>query len=525
MLFFFTLLLSSLYGAAALNVVDISKTTAGVRLRKASWRAAAVDASVPQGGIRMGDVQDSVYVADLTVGTQVLQVVLDTGSSGAWLGAIEPGARASFILPFSDLWIDPAQGIEALGGAILGNGDQLRLGYASGGVVGKAAVAPVSLGSYTVPQQLLLSANWTYELDALSSHNIRGIMGLSFDSAATLPRLLDAPDRRPTFLANVFAQHPAAGNFTTFYMCRGDVEGFMTINEIPEQFSEGMKSVPPINAWRNPDTKALQRWTVAVANLEVGGQTVGLTSQVTGAPANTALAVLDTGSTLTYLPNDTITAMYSGIPGATYAAKANVWLMPCEAEVSVAFHIGGLRYVMNPLDLIVPYSVPIDGSEAIVCAGAFRATTPDLRKLLAADMWLGDSFLRNVFQVLHYGDSTTDKQRPLVQLLGITDEQEAAAQYTVERANLRKYYPREANLTDPIVLAAVIHSFPTPAESESGTNLTSSDATSTSASSTLSPSPHSFPSQRPSDTSGTLPRQTLACGLALATLFVTLFSL
>lgn len=498
MLFFLALLLAP---AAALNIVDISAMASGVRLRKATWLATtAADASAPRGGIRMSDIQDSVYVADLTVGTEVLQVVLDTGSS--------------------DLWIDSAQGIEGVGGAVLGNGDQLRLGYASGGVVGVAAVAPVSLGSYTVPQQLLLSANWTYELDALSSHSIRGILGLSFDSAATLPRLLDAPDRRPTFLANVFAQQPAAGNFTTFYMGRGDVEGFMTINEMPAQYSEEIKSMPLVNAWRNPDTKALQRWTVAVANLEVAGQTVALQSAIAGAPAQTALAVLDTGSTLTYLPNDTITAIYGGIPGATYAAKANVWLMPCEAEVSVAFHIGGQRYAINPLDLIVPYAVPLDGSEAIVCAGAFRPTTPALRKILTADMWLGDSFLRNVFQVLHYGDASSEKQRPLVQLLGITDEQAAAAQYLVERASLHASYPREADLTNPVVLAAVISSFPEVPDSD--TNLTSTDSsTSTNATPTISPSPHSFPSQRPSDTSGTLPHRTVSCGLALTTLFVT----
>jgi len=45
--------------------------------------------------------------------------------------------------------------------------------------------------------------------------------------------------------------------------------------------------------------------------------------------------------------------IYSGVPGASLESVeglGQIWLIPCDAEISIAFKIGGQTYPVHPLD-------------------------------------------------------------------------------------------------------------------------------------------------------------------------------
>jgi hypothetical protein len=46
-------------------------------------------------------------------------------------------------------------------------------------------------------------------------------------------------------------------------------------------------------------------------------------------------------------------AIYSGVPGASLQfvdGLGLIWLIPCDAEIDIAFKIGGQTYPVHPLD-------------------------------------------------------------------------------------------------------------------------------------------------------------------------------
>ncbi|EJD54701.1 acid protease [Auricularia subglabra TFB-10046 SS5] len=341
----------------------------------------------------------------------------------------------------SDLWLDHAgQKIEDLGGTYIDDerNRKVHIDYALGSVVGRPAYASLVLGGYRVAQQLLLSVESTSNLESLRKNKISGILGLGLESSALLPPLLEAKDASaPTFLGNIFAQSPGGGNFTTWYLGRGG-DGLMTINELPEPFAQAAEDAPSHAVWKNP--KGARR-----------------RARRTAPP----FVVLDTGSTLSYMDSLYVDALYSAAKGAKYAPAINVWLLPCASEVSFAFNFKDLRVPLNPLDLVTaPIKVTAGGKDVTICTGALRRLTDDLASALTADMLLGDNFLRNVFTVLHYTEN------PSIQMINITDEQAAKAQYAGVRVAQLENMPPEADLGDSALFEQIAANLTAPAPSD-----------------------------------------------------------
>ena len=65
-------------------------------------------------------------------------------------------------------------------------------------------------------------------------------------------------------------------------------------------------------------------------------------------------------------------AIYSGIPGASLQNVDGfgvIWLIPCDAEIDIAFKIGGQTYPVHPLDTNVVIRTNSNGQ---ICVGAVR---------------------------------------------------------------------------------------------------------------------------------------------------------
>ncbi|EJD36256.1 acid protease [Auricularia subglabra TFB-10046 SS5] len=405
---------------ARLSARELS-TTPGIRFTTLARRAPDDKLPTSPKGIRAGNFENTAYVGNLTLGSKSFLVQLDTGSS--------------------DLWVDHgSQTIEQLGGDSIPGAPRVKMSYALGSVDGTPVYGDVSLGDYHSQKQLMLSADGAANLEALKKYGISGILGLGLDGGALIPTILTGEDAEAhSFLGNIFAQNASAGSFTTWYLGR-DGDGLMTINELPESYAEPIKAAPEIIV-HSPLAGDIPRWAIEVASIEVGGKKTDLISELTGGTTR-AIAVVDTGATLSFIPKEITDLIYSGVPGAKYASTVGVWVVPCTASIDVAFTIGRTRYFVDPLDVLSrPAEIKIGGKAASVCIGGFIPAPAALQQQLELDLLLGDNFLRNVFSVLHYNT-------PSMQLLSVTDETEAKAQFAGLRDETMKAFPPEVDLTD-----------------------------------------------------------------------------
>lgn len=66
-------------------------------------------------------------------------------------------------------------------------------------------------------------------------------------------------------------------------------------------------------------------------------------------------------------------AIYSGVPGASLEfvdGLGQIWLIPCDAEINIAFKIGGQTYPVHPLD--TNSDDALTNPDGQTCLGAVR---------------------------------------------------------------------------------------------------------------------------------------------------------
>lgn len=225
---------------------------------------------------------------------------------------------------------------------------------------------------------------------------------------------------------NIFDQNPTSSNFVALSIERsGDMErtsgGILSINEYDPRFAivENSPKLPlaPTNS---------SRWTIAMDTLHMNGQYYNLTSQVQGAALNTSIALIDSGTSLAYVPVSAVDFIYGGIEGAVHLQDSgkNVWVVPClePANLTISFGyvvcefnyvwtdyiwLSGTSFPIDPLELTTLQTVVENGQKWTVCVNAIQSQldvgSGDL------DYLLGDLFMRNVYSVyvfLAYVDIT-----------------------------------------------------------------------------------------------------------------------
>lgn len=185
------------------------------------------------------------------------------------------------------------------------------------------------------------------------SYGAQGMLGLGFTSLSNIDHLMNQTGSSSgrSFLFNAFSANPQEPNFISFVLSRlnddqDGADGSMTISEYVPGY-EQIEQTPAISTWpvEDPD-----RWNVLLEAIHVGATTVKVASNVTGAPTNRAVILLDTGTSYTYAPPEVCQAIYGGIPGAQYDSSAQLWLIPCDQEVDVALQIKWVRDYLHQTD-------------------------------------------------------------------------------------------------------------------------------------------------------------------------------
>lgn len=177
-------------------------------------------------------------------------------------------------------------------------------------------------------------------------YGAQGLIGLGFTSLSNIDYAINRTGSSSgrSFLFNAFSVDSQEPNFISFVLSRSsddqdELSGAMTIGEYVQGY-EQIEQTPAISTWpiKNP-----ARWNVLLEAIHVGTKPTTVTSKVPNAPANRAVALLDTGTSYTYAPPEVCQAIYGGIPGATYDPNSQLWLLPCNQEVDVALQIKYVR--------------------------------------------------------------------------------------------------------------------------------------------------------------------------------------
>lgn len=113
-------------------------------------------------------------------------------------------------------------------------------------------------------------------------------------------------------------------------------------------------------------------------------------------PTDNEPVVIDTGSTMNYLPQSVLRSIYNTMPEAVPETTASgqptgLYVIPCDSKFEVSFEFGGKSYSLDPSDTLRGRLPP----------GSMIGTTKDYcYTTLAAGSWLlGAAFMKNVYTV------------------------------------------------------------------------------------------------------------------------------
>ena len=103
-------------------------------------------------------------------------------------------------------------------------------------------------------------------------------------------------------LYNSFLDKPDEKNFITFALQRSeesddDVTGAFTVGEIDSNYTD-IESANAISTW---PVSSPTRWNVLLDAYMVGTSTYSVSTNVTGAPSSNAVALLDSGTSYSYV--------------------------------------------------------------------------------------------------------------------------------------------------------------------------------------------------------------------------------
>lgn len=373
-------------------------------------RSGGTDVSVSQpkvlastsAALTLSDVNDLIYMANVTLGGVDYLVQLDTGSSDLWaLNNPTPIPNANITSQTSNLT------------------------YGIGWAYGNISYVKAEFAGISVPSQAFLDVS-SAQNPALS-YGAAGLLGLGFDSLSTIDALVNATGASTgrSLLYNLFQDNPSEPNFIAFSLQStsddDQVSGSFAIGETESQYSN-VTSTNKIPTW---PVNSPTRWNVLLDSYIVGTETYTVSTGVEGAPSNKAVVLLDSGTSYTYAPTEVCQAIYGGVSGAQYNSVLGQWTVPCDTEIDMALQFDNQIFPIHPLDVS-----PASLSDPSTCVGSF---VPQSVSVGAGqfDWLIGDNVLRSVYAVYDFGDfdSSGNMGNPYIQMLSLVDPNQASVEF------------------------------------------------------------------------------------------------
>ncbi|KAI0935368.1 hypothetical protein AcV7_003825 [Taiwanofungus camphoratus] len=328
---------------------------------------------------------DSSYIGTVSIGTpsQSFPVVMDTGSSDLWVASTQ-----CISCPADTPEFNPSSSSSLKQNTtVTGQSQSVTITYGSGSVRGTLASDTVSMGGFTVNPQTFLVVNQVSS--QLLSGNVSGIIGLAFEALASTQATpfwqalandgqLSSPEM--AFWLTRFVDDPQAQN--------EEPGGEFTLGGTNSSLFKGDIEFQSLQTASGSPTF----WLLSVTGVTVQGQSVQIPT------GSSALAAIDTGTTLIGGPSQAVASIYSAIPGsqALNGQLEGFYSFPCSTTVNVSMAFGGQSWPISSADMNLG---SVQGQQCL--GGIFDLNLgSNVGSGGGNPNWVvGDTFLKNVYSV------------------------------------------------------------------------------------------------------------------------------
>ena len=304
------------------------------------------------------DGNDISYMATVSIGSEGAQyrMLLDSAGSVSWVFG-------------SDCTTQACQNHNTFGTA---NSNSLNItsntfnvGYGTGNVNGVLATDNVTVAGLTVPLTFGLASDATPEF---LSYPMDGILSIGRASSSDYSTITDALSQQALIPSRLVGIHLSR-----------DVHG-VNGNDGEVDFGTPDTSLYSGNLAYTLAIPDSSFWEVPVDGAGVDGNPADVGPQRT--------AILDTGTSYTYLPPSDVQAIFSLIPGSSQNGEN--FSVPCNTQSTVQVSISNINYNISYQDLVGDST---DGGST--CSSKIIG-----RQIFGPNQWLlGDVFLKNVYTV------------------------------------------------------------------------------------------------------------------------------
>ncbi|EED12788.1 cathepsin E, putative [Talaromyces stipitatus ATCC 10500] len=302
--------------------------------------------------------EDVSYVAPVSIGGTTYDLIVDTGSSNTWCGA-----QSS---------CEPSSTGKSTGGTV-------EVSYGSGSFSGKEYKDKVSFGGLTVSSQSIGAAT--------SSSGFSGVDGIiGFGPVVLTEGTVSNANTVPTFLDNLYSQgsiseevlgvsfSPESGSDTD------DTNGELTLGGADSsKYSGSLTYFPKLTSG-----DASYYWGISISSFTFGSTTL----------ASSASGIVDTGTTLIYIPTSAYNKFLSAAGGKT-DSSSGLAVFTTKPTSNFGITFGSTRYSLTPSQYLIPTA---QYSYYGLSSGKYYAWISDGGSS-GVDTIIGQKFLENYYSV------------------------------------------------------------------------------------------------------------------------------
>ncbi|KAF7981782.1 hypothetical protein HWV62_31865 [Athelia sp. TMB] len=288
---------------------SITATLAKDQARLAKYNGAAASS-----GTVINEVDS--YIAEVKVGSQTFDLIVDTGSSNTWVGADTKFSKGS-------------TGVST--------GKSVSVSYGSGSFSGTEYTDTVTFAGLTVTKQSIGVASSSTGFDGVDGIFGVGPVDLTEDTVSGASTV-------PTFLDNLYSQGSISTEVlgVSFAPESGsdddDANGELTLGGTDSSKYTGSITY----AAKSTSSSVGPYWGVAVSAIKYGSTSLGSGS-----------GIVDTGTTLIYIPSSAYSKFLSASGGKT-DSSTGLAKFTTKPTGTFSFTIGGTTFPLTPAQYLIP---------------------------------------------------------------------------------------------------------------------------------------------------------------------------
>ncbi|KAJ6475306.1 aspartic peptidase domain-containing protein [Mycena vitilis] len=314
------------------------------------------------------EAMDLMYYGQMSVGTppQILTMDIDTGSADLWMPVRCPECTNR---QFED----------TKSSTFKNSGEDFSVFYGSGEVYGTLMQETVSIGGLAVHD--LYFGGVSQVSDDFNELPNDGLLGLAFGTIAQ--------SGKPTFFETLIANNMLPAPMFSVHLSRNHENG----SEVCFGGIDYSKTLGLVD-WVAVSKQTY--WSVLMDAVSVNQEK--LPTQING--------IIDTGTTLIYVPDAMCFEIYKMIPGSKPAAaqfgsgtvfsEPKFYTYPCSTKLAIAFSFNGRSFSIDMRD----FNLGLSAEDSTDCVGGILP----LRDFPSNIAIIGDEFLKSWYTTFDYSD-------------------------------------------------------------------------------------------------------------------------